>query len=457
MVGSTASARRREVQRLAAVLDHADAALTTLLPSDSGESAGRDFFTRTKLASETALLLYAAYRADPALVDRVRDIAARLRKSARSPELLAWARLRPQLIPELSVAHWVLSALGDADSGVDMALRDAAGSCSVAPVERLPWKQVERFWQVDLGAPDGGRPPSPDAGTTALGERQDALFATREEVYGLTHALIYLTDFGHRSAPLPRSVDEISADAGSALARCLDDDDFDLAAEVLMTWPYARTSWSPEAAFGLHVLRSVDTELGFLPSMTLRSEEYDSLPPEKRSNYYYREAYHTVYVMGLLTSATLASGVDTAAKLVGYPEGAAWSARLLDQTPQSANTPLWEGIFRTLTASEQGALTPLLADVAIRRTVKAADYARLPSLLQTALQASIALGWAPTPILVQGVELMHRLAGAVTPVPEAIPMATCSVRRSASETRRVPSQDVGTSSQVLLSGASVRS
>jgi hypothetical protein len=417
MIDPVTAGRRREVTRLAAALDHAVAALDVLLPAGPEMLAGSGFFTRTKLAAETALLLHAASRAetDGQLTGRLRGISERLRGPARSQELLAWARLRPAIIPELSVAHRVLTAYGQPDVNFDEALDRAAATCSVAPVERLPWKQIERGWQVELGRPARPDFAAIDASATALGTRQDAIFATRDEVYGLTHALIYHTDFGHRCPPLPRALDEIVADAGSALARCLDEDDFDLGAEVLLTWPYSLTPFDPVAAFGLQVLRSIHDEIGYLPSMTLREDEYAALGEGERPAYYYKEAYHTEYVMGLLTAAILAPDVKPTPQLAECEAGVAAARRLRDQLPDRAHTPLWEESFESLTPSEQGALVPLLADVGVRRIVRSGRFSALPAFLTSAVSALADIRVPPTPAVEQGVELLSRLSSGPDP------------------------------------------
>lgn len=155
MVDTRLGGRRREAIRLDAFLDHADAALDTLLPRDRDLVVGSEFFTRTKLAAETALLLHVAERADADLGDRLLPIADRLRHPARAPEVLAWVRLLPAIIRELSVAHRVLTAFGHPDPAIDAALADAASTCPVAPIERMPWKQVERSRRGEIGAPLG--------------------------------------------------------------------------------------------------------------------------------------------------------------------------------------------------------------------------------------------------------------------------------------------------------------
>lgn len=304
---ATIAGRQRETERLAAVLGHAEATLDAL-GLDAAERGGDlGFFTRTKVAAETSLLLLAAHRArlgtsTDAVIQR---IGRRLCAAARSPELLAWVRLRPHILPELAVPHLVLATLGLPDAAFSAALARAAAGTSVAPAERLPWKQIERCWQVELGAPTPSAPVAPHVAATALAARQDALFATREEAYAFTHALIYHTDFGTRQPPTPRPPAELAQDAAGLLARCLDEDDFDLAAEALFAWPYLRRPWDATAAFGLHVLRLVDDEVGFLPSMTLSQDHFATLTGDDARRYFYAESYHTAYVMGLLTAATL--------------------------------------------------------------------------------------------------------------------------------------------------------
>lgn len=402
--------RRRElIGRLAAVLGHAQETLDALLVEDPADEQRPDFFTRTKLVAETSLLLYAAARADTGglLERRLDELRRSLRGPARGGDVLAWTHLRPSIIPELTVAHWVLTALGDPDPRFDDALAGAQRQCSVGLLERLPWKGLERSWHHELGAP--GARPLPEAvhTLTSLAERGDALFATREEVYAFTHALIYHTDFGHRLPPTPRPVTELLEDAGSSLARCLDDDDFDLGAEVLFTWPYLRRPWDATSAFGLHVLLAVDREVGILPSMTLRAQHYDGLDEARRRTYFFAETYHTVYVLGLLISALLAPGVQAGPPLAQDAARAGEADRMIALLLPPEAPRQWEARLALLTPAQRGALLPLLTDVAARRAVRAADYGRLREVLVAHLDSGV----APTPCVVQSAELLARLAG----------------------------------------------
>ncbi|MDA8438992.1 MAG: hypothetical protein M0Z51_09045 [Propionibacterium sp.] len=229
------------------------------------------------------------------------------------------------------------------------------------------------------------------------------MFATREEVYGLTRALSCHTDFGHRCPPLRRPLDEIVADAGSALARCLDDD-FDLGAEGPFTWAYTRTPWSPVAAFGLHVRRDVGGEVGYLASTTLRSEESPDRPGRERTRYYFKEAHHSVCVMGLLTAATLAHGTGPGPPLAEHPDGTQWADRLRELVPAS----LVGGDLRRAHRFSAGAPVPFLAEGAVRT----GEFDRLAGVLSAAPSAMADLALEPTQAVEQGVELLHRLSAA---------------------------------------------
>ena len=62
---------------------------------------------------------------------------------------------------------------------------------------------------------------------------------------------MYLTDFGHAPAALPRPTAVILAEAEALLARALLLNDFDLAAELVMVWPQCGVPLSPAGAIRL--------------------------------------------------------------------------------------------------------------------------------------------------------------------------------------------------------------
>jgi len=79
----------------------------------------------------------------------------------------------------------------------------------------------------------------------------DLLNGSRDDVYAFTHALMYVTDFNIRPRRLPRRRAAILAEAEAALARCLDEQDYDLGGEVLLAWPLTGRSWSPGSGLRL--------------------------------------------------------------------------------------------------------------------------------------------------------------------------------------------------------------
>jgi hypothetical protein len=56
----------------------------------------------------------------------------------------------------------------------------------------------------------------------------DLLNGSREDIYVFPHALMYVTGFNVCPSRLPRPKTMILADAEAALARCLDEQDYDL-------------------------------------------------------------------------------------------------------------------------------------------------------------------------------------------------------------------------------------
>ena len=100
---------------------------------------------------------------------------------------------------------------------------------------------------------------------SALGHPIDIFMATRDDLYAYTHALMYLTDLGERRIRLPVQRSEVLANAEAALARCLDEQDYDLCGELLLTWPYLGANWGVTANFAFRVLHELRMRLVFYP------------------------------------------------------------------------------------------------------------------------------------------------------------------------------------------------
>jgi hypothetical protein len=244
------------------------------------------------------------------------------------------------------------------------------------------------------------------ARSSVLNHSIDLLSARRDDMYALTHALMYVRDFNILPRRLPRSRAAILAEAEAALAVCLDEQDYDVAGEVLLAWPLTGRSWSPAAAFGFRVLARVEDKAGFLPAPSTSIKRANEFEGDARANYLIATAYHTVYVMGLLCATALQEGrtppyrIPAKCVVRGRAE---WLLSILDAHDCTTH---WRKEFAELTESECDALAGLLLNIAIRREIKQRNFSAVAKLLYKAYE----LGLADTPLASQAAEMLERLA-----------------------------------------------
>jgi hypothetical protein len=232
----------------------------------------------------------------------------------------------------------------------------------------------------------------------------DLVWGTREDDYAHTHALMYFTNFGYWRQQFPRPRSEILAESTAILARSLLFEDYDLAAEVLMAWPFTGAAWTPAATFGFTVLSQLEDSVGFLPSGTGVPERFDELTGADRTRYALAAAYHTAYVMGMLCALLLRPDKAPPREIVG----AAWPTKLVEELLSmlpDKDGP-WLRTFRNLQAREQQALGPFLLDMGLVSRARNSDFAAVANLLQLALTH----GYANTPLCAQSAELLSRIA-----------------------------------------------
>ncbi|MFC5924139.1 DUF6895 family protein [Micromonospora vulcania] len=394
-------------ERLLGTLRVARRTVRTLLP-DTGDPA----LLSEKVISETALLLVAAANAAqrccrPTAAELIGEIAAELAPHARSEALRTRIRLWPTHAGELGVAHVCLTRLGLPDPNFDAVFTAAMDSTVARMAERLPWKEIELAWLGSIGGPP--RPPATGAARrTRVGTGLDAMLATRMEVYGFTHALIYLTGFGALRPTLPRPRSAVLADATAALARSLDDDDFDVAAETLLSWPYLRSPWTGAGAFGLRVLTEVEDQVGYLPGLGLVADRFAGLSAADRTRRVVGAAYHTTYVMGLLMAATLLPGAGGPPRSWAGPGArprGGIAAELLALMPDRTPTPHWRSTMDRVSTEDRDSMADLLAAIALRRALYAHDI----GLFQRILRVCCSYDLVDCAAVRQGADLLERL------------------------------------------------
>lgn len=367
-----------------------------------------------KVISETGLLLFAAssVRGDPEIRSKIKNVAKRLVPHARSERMRLGICMEPALAWDYAFAHVCLSRIGYPDPSFDSVLTLVRESQAQWGRERPPHRALEQAWaQKGLERGFTGGETQGDAAPAAaqaslLVHPMDLLNGSREDVYAFTHSLMYVTDFNVKPWTLPRDRDLILAEAEALLARAIDDQDYDLAGEVLLAWPLTGTSWSPTAAFGFRVLATVEDQAGFLPSTATRLERLTTLQGEDRKKYLLATAYHTAYVMGLLCATSLQPERAPPLAIGESPATPEVSAKFLRTLDDDERRPHWRAIFQELPPRGQNALADMLFAIALRRSTVNRDFSAVHDLLQKGGKD----GLTNTPIASQAAELMSRLA-----------------------------------------------
>ena len=393
-------------------------------------------FSPDKVVSETSLLLMASatlVSADRAeLLSAAHDGLARaLIPFARSERVRAAICIRPAASGELSFAHACLTSLGYPDPEFEDLVEAARSSEAVASRERLPHRMMEQEWIHR--AVDGSLESTPAlARMSLLGLGVDALASTRDDIYAFTHAVMYLTDFGARRSWLPRTWTAIEADAVASLAFSLDAQDYDLAGEVLLTWPLLRRAWSPAATFGFHLLTQVEDEAGFLPPPGITADPYVQLSGTERSTVVLADVYHTACVMGLLSIAALRDGCAPPAAIAGtgrYQGASEAILQLIDRSGDGRPAPHWRERTRALTAGQRDGLSPLFVAICLRRGASALN---LP-FVRDALRVAAKHGLLDAPAPRQALQLLDRATRAVGHVEPTVQARDAAATGSATE------------------------
>ena len=364
-----------------------------------------------KVICETAILLYAASAANrhEDIRAAIETVARLLIPHARSTRMLLGVCLEPSLALDYAEAHICLSRLGYQDPGFDELLRQSRNAQAGFGRERVPHRVLEQRWidGIWMEAMSGRRDrPSPSL-LSVLNQPIDLLGGSREDIYALTHALMYFRDFNIRPRRLPRARSVILAEAEAALARCLDEEDYDLGGEVLMAWPLTGSSWSAAATFGFRVLARVEDKHGHLPAPTTQQARLDRLEGEARHDYWLATAYHTVYVMGLLCAAALHPRRAPPLRMARHTAADRGVVDTILQFLESdSRSPHWRREVDEVSPSERDALAGFVLNIALYRKVRRREFGAVLDLLRIGHRS----GLADTPASSQCAELLERLA-----------------------------------------------
>ncbi|WP_157522308.1 DUF6895 family protein [Mitsuaria sp. 7] len=348
-----------------------------------------------KVVGEAAMLLRttAPLRGEDETLDvEARLLAVQLVAQARGP------RVRERLCNdagcalEHASAHLFLGDAGYPDGAFDRLLREFLDGNEACGPERLPNHQLECAWldQIRRGRVDVEPIDEELLMSTCIAWPLDVLGCSTLDLYLFTHVVMYASDMGRRPVHLPRPVAEILAEAEAGLAAALDADNFDLAAELLWTWPMLRQPWSPVAAFAFDVLARVQDEQAFLPGPDYAQWAEQVGHGLAHEDVVMRTSYHATLVMGMLCAVALQSGMalPSALPLAARPHSMGHGAGvdLLDRLPPRALVPRWQRDLLVLEARERAALSSLCFSVWFRRAAAANDIARLRDALAATLE-----------------------------------------------------------------------
>jgi len=327
---------------------------------------------------------------------------------ARAERVRARICLEPSLSLEHALGHICLSRIGFPDFELDQLLRQSLQADCAGGGERLPHRQLEQEWLMRVwnATATGSRVDARLPGRSALGRPADLLSTRKDQVYAFTHAVMYLTDLGSRPVRLPRSQSTIAAESDAALASALDEPDYDLSAEILLTWPYLRRRWSASAILGFSILTSVEDHLGFLPSPSISLSRLNALSGDDRSRYVVACSYHTAFVMGLLCAGALRDGCrpPLATPIQAKNRGAA--ARLIELIGTGEPKADWKNHLQALRPEDQDSAAPFLLNICLRRAAVRRDL----GVVRSALLVGERHGLLDAPAPRQAAELLRRSA-----------------------------------------------
>jgi hypothetical protein len=343
---------------------------------------------RDKIVSETAMLLLCVEPIedlDARLGERTDCLARLLLPHARSDEIRAAVCLDPGYVRDHAVAHAILSRLGFPDPGFDALLAASLAAGGELGPERLPHRKLEQRWLSRVWRPmtaPRGRESSAIA-DSLLGRPMDVLGASRLDVYAFTHAVMYASDLGARTVS-GRARSAVAADADACLALSLETNDFDLTAEVLLTWAMLGLAWSPAAAFAFAILTRIEDRHGFLPGITFDAATHAGATGSERRHLALSTSYHTIYVMGFLCASALRPERTPPAS-VPFARSRTGAGAAFRRLMPAAGSSVWREAFDALDPRRQDALAPLLLTMLLRHARARPDLQTIHDVLQVAL------------------------------------------------------------------------
>jgi hypothetical protein len=399
------------LRRVCKILDLAQEAVHLLGRDGYPDPNGSAMSIRPeKIIGETAFFLLQASKLShyPEVAIRVQELVPVVHQYARSKKTATDICLHPALALEYAQAHICLVRMGYPDERFDELLYKSLAASSHLGKERPPHRMLEQYWIRRTW--ESGH--FPDDGYelafryAALAKPMDLIHGTTDDFYAFTHALMYITDFTSANQQLPRADEILAAESDAILARCMWENDHDLAGEVLLTWPLTAMPFSPAASFVFHYLSSLEDETGFLPLEDAHQQVYDKMEATEQKKYRFATGYHTAYVIGLLCAVTIQSGTQAYHQPKENKTYKHSAREIMPFLETSDQPPRWLTDLCSLPETEQDALSGWLLELAIVKAARTHQYDHVYTLLSLGYTYDL----TDTELARQAAEMLDRLA-----------------------------------------------
>lgn len=254
-----------------------------------------------KLVAETLLFLLLVNRLpqQDEVSSLVSEMASKLDRYARSPRHLLILSSNPQAVVGVALSHIILNKLGVKNNIFDDVIDAAFSSKFVCSVDRPNFRQMEMRWLQCLFK--GIQPDFSDLlPCSLLMQPLHPIYMRREDAYAVTHAVMYLTNFGEISWSNVVSLKLIESFLEHSVSWCLAYMDWDLLGEILIVYLLVGCQESSFYITASIIMRNIFKKNTVMPGPNHNNEVYAQLESHKKIAYRDIHGYHSTYVYGIL-------------------------------------------------------------------------------------------------------------------------------------------------------------
>ena len=233
----------------------------------------------------------------------------------------------PHTAVTLGISHIALQEMGFGNARFGHLVQAAFHTRQVHAIDRLPYRAMEVRWLQSLVLPHQHIDFADLLSASLLNAPAHALRMSTADSYALTHALMYLTDFGEKETPIGVPTSQLEALIDQLIAVQIVNENLDVLGELLMALVFLRKPWSVRAQFAWQFLSQTWQQNGFLSSPGFDLAQYTACDTSAKAQAYaFKNTYHTLYVGAILCSLLLRrtapfakTGTDTNHRTLAAP------------------------------------------------------------------------------------------------------------------------------------------